>query len=82
MSGADRTSATSRGTIPNAYELAEQIAEIQADLKSLKASLGRVAQEKAIETANQVEQTIRQNPLSAVAIAVGLGFLFGVFSRR
>jgi ElaB/YqjD/DUF883 family membrane-anchored ribosome-binding protein len=82
MSGADRTSATSRGTIPNAYELAEQVAEIQADLKSLKASLGRVAQEKAIETANQVEQTIRQNPLSAVAIAVGLGFLFGVFSRR
>jgi ElaB/YqjD/DUF883 family membrane-anchored ribosome-binding protein len=82
MSGADRTSATSRGTIPNAYELAEQVAEIQADLKSLRASLGRVAQDKAIETANQVEQTIRQNPLSAVAIAVGLGFLFGVFSRR
>jgi ElaB/YqjD/DUF883 family membrane-anchored ribosome-binding protein len=82
MSGADRTSATSRGTIPNAYELAEQVAEIQADLKSLKASLGRVAQDKAIETVNQVEQTIRQNPLSAVAIAVGLGFLFGVFSRR
>jgi len=79
---ADRTSATSRGTIPNAYELAEQIAEVQADLKILKASLGRVAQEKAIETASQVEQTIRQNPLTATAIAAGLGFLFGVLSRR
>jgi len=82
MSGADRTSATKRGTIPNAYELAEQVSEIQADLKSLRSTLGRIAQDKAIETADQMEQTIRQNPLSALAIAVGLGFLFGVFSRR
>ena len=43
--------------------------------------LGR-AQDKAVETANQAEEAIRQNPLSAVAIAVGLGFLFGVFTRR
>jgi ElaB/YqjD/DUF883 family membrane-anchored ribosome-binding protein len=79
---ADRTSATGRGTIPNAYELAEQIAEVQADLKGLRALLSRVAEDKAIETANQVEQTIRQNPLSAMAIAAGLGFLLGVLSRR
>jgi len=82
MSGADKTSTTKRGTIPNAYELAEQVSEIQADLKSLRSTLGRIAQDKAIETADQMEQTIRQNPLSALAIAVGLGFLFGVFSRR
>jgi ElaB/YqjD/DUF883 family membrane-anchored ribosome-binding protein len=35
-----------------------------------------------VETAGQAEEAIRQNPLSAVAIAVGLGFLFGVFTRR
>jgi ElaB/YqjD/DUF883 family membrane-anchored ribosome-binding protein len=82
MSGVDRTSATKRGTIPNAYELAEQISEIQADLKSLRSTLGRTAQDKAMETADQMEQTIRQNPFSALAVAVGLGFLLGVFSRR
>ena len=40
------------------------------------------AQGKAVKTATQVEEAIRQNPLSAVAIAIGLGFLFGVFTRR
>jgi hypothetical protein len=29
-----------------------------------------------------VEAAIQRNPLSAVLVAVGLGFLFGMFSRR
>jgi hypothetical protein len=36
------------------------------------------AKDKATETANRVEQTIRQNSLHAVA--VDLRFLFGVFT--
>ena len=40
------------------------------------------AQDKAMETAYEAEETIRRNPLQAVAIAAGLGFLFGVFTRR
>ena len=40
------------------------------------------AQDKAMATANQAEEAIRQNPLSTVAIAFGLGFLYGVISRR
>ena len=36
----------------------------------------------AVDAANEAEEAIRRNPLSAVAIAVGLGFLFGVFTRR
>ena len=70
-------------------ELADQIEAIRADLQSLSSTVGRIAntqmgraQDKAMETANQAEEAIRQNPLSAVAIAVGLGFLFGVFTRR
>jgi ElaB/YqjD/DUF883 family membrane-anchored ribosome-binding protein len=72
-----------------ADELADQIEAIRADLQSLSSTVGRIAntqmgraQDKAMETANQAEEAIRQNPLSAVAIAVGLGFLFGVFTRR
>ena len=70
-------------------ELANQIDAIRADIESLTSTVGRMAnkqlnraQDKAIETANQTEEAIRQNPLSAVAIAVGLGFLFGVLTRR
>ena len=70
-------------------ELANQIEAIRADIQSLTSTVSRIAnkqinraQDKAVETANQAEEAIRQNPLSAVAIAVGLGFLFGVFTRR
>jgi ElaB/YqjD/DUF883 family membrane-anchored ribosome-binding protein len=35
-----------------------------------------------METAYEAEEAIKRNPLSAVVIAAGLGFLFGVFTRR
>jgi ElaB/YqjD/DUF883 family membrane-anchored ribosome-binding protein len=70
-------------------ELADQIDSIRADIQSLTSTVSRIAnkqinraQDRAVETATQAEEAIRQNPLSAVAIAVGLGFLFGVFTRR
>jgi uncharacterized protein YjbJ (UPF0337 family)/ElaB/YqjD/DUF883 family membrane-anchored ribosome-binding protein len=70
-------------------ELAEQIAAIRTDIQSLTSTVGRIAnkqlgraQDKAVEAASNAEDAIRQNPVSAVAIAAGLGFLFGVFTRR
>ena len=81
--------ATTGDTLPDAYELADQIAAIRADLQSLTTTVGRIARNqlggaegKAMDIANQVEDAIRQNPLSAVGIAVGVGFLVGVFTRR
>ena len=35
-----------------------------------------------METAYEAEEAIRRNPLQAFALAVGLGFLFGVLTRR
>jgi ElaB/YqjD/DUF883 family membrane-anchored ribosome-binding protein len=74
---------------PEAQELAGQIDAIRADLQSLTSTVSRIAnkqinraQDKAVDAANQAEEAIKQNPLTAVAIAVGLGFLFGVFTRR
>jgi ElaB/YqjD/DUF883 family membrane-anchored ribosome-binding protein len=74
---------------PDAQELANQIDAIRADIQSLTSTVSKIAnkqinraQDKAMETANQAEEAIKQNPLTAVAIAVGLGFLFGVFTRR
>jgi uncharacterized protein YjbJ (UPF0337 family) len=73
----------------NAEELADQIEAIRADIQSLTSTVSRVAnkqlgqaQDKAVEAMSNAEDAIRENPVSAVAIAAGLGFLFGIFTRR
>jgi ElaB/YqjD/DUF883 family membrane-anchored ribosome-binding protein len=92
MSSADteRTGGAKRGASPrDADDLATQVDAIRADLQNLSSTVSRIAgtqinraQDKARETAYEAEEAIRRNPLQAVAIAVGLGFLFGVFTRR
>jgi ElaB/YqjD/DUF883 family membrane-anchored ribosome-binding protein len=87
-----RTGAAKRptgSTSRDASDFNDQIDAIRADIQNLTSTVGRIAnkqlgraQDKALETANEAEEAIRRNPLSAVAIAVGLGFLFGVFTRR
>ncbi len=72
-----------------ADDLATQVDAIRADLLNLSSTVSRIAgtqinraQDKARETAYEAEVAIRRNPLQAVAIAVGLGFMFGDFTRR
>ena len=84
MGGAKRTAAGR-----DADDLANQIDAIRADVQNLTSTVGHIAnkqinraQDKAMETAYEAEEAIRRNPLQAVAIAAGLGFLFGVFTRR
>ncbi|MGV1014836.1 MAG: DUF883 family protein [Methyloceanibacter sp.] len=73
----------------DAAELADQVDAIRADLQNLTSTVKKIAgkrldqaQDKALEAAQDAETAIKQNPLTAVAIAAGLGFLFGVFTRR
>jgi uncharacterized protein YjbJ (UPF0337 family) len=70
-------------------ELAAHIESIRDDIQSLTSTVSRIAnqqlgraQDKAIGAATQAEEAIRRNPTSAVAMAFGFGFLFGVFTRR
>ena len=85
-----RTGAAKRGAgARDAEDLANQIDAIRVDLQNLTSTVGRIAskqvnraQDRAKETAYEAEEAIRRNPMSAIAIAVGLGFLFGVFTRR
>jgi ElaB/YqjD/DUF883 family membrane-anchored ribosome-binding protein len=44
--------------------------------------LAGAARDSVQSSAHEVEAAIQRNPLSAVLVAVGLGFLFGMFSRR
>jgi ElaB/YqjD/DUF883 family membrane-anchored ribosome-binding protein len=83
-----RTSATS-ATILDSYELAQQVAEIRKDLQGVTSMVGRIvntqvgrAKDAAVDTGTQAQEAIKQNPISALLIAVGLGFLFGIFMRR
>ena len=90
MSSTDADMRAKRGaTSRDAEDVAAQIDAIRADLQNLTSTVGRIAnkqinraQDKAWESAQEAEEAIRRNPLSAVAIAAGLGFLFGVFTRR
>lgn len=59
------------GKILDTYELAELIEALRTDVQNLSSVVGRIAQ-----------KDLEQNPVSALAIAVGLGFLFGIFIRR
>jgi ElaB/YqjD/DUF883 family membrane-anchored ribosome-binding protein len=86
----DRPGAGRRGSdSPDADAIADQIDAIRTDLQNLTSTVGRIAnkqlnraQDKAIATASEAEEAIRRNPLQAVAIAIGVGFLFGVLTRR
>ncbi len=91
MSSTDTNMRSSAGKTSSrdTEDLNVQIEAIRADIQSLSSTVGRIAnkqlnraQDKAMETAAEAEDAIKRNPLSAVAIAVGLGFLFGVFTRR
>ena len=70
-------------------ELAVEIDAFRADMQILSSTVGRIAYYKlhsaqagAMESAKEAEDAIRRNPLQAVAIAIGVGFLFGVMTRR
>ena len=85
-----RSSATRRpGATGESSDVAAQIDAIRADIEALTSTVTRIAnrqlsraQDKMVETARDAEDAFRRNPIAAVAIAAGLGFLFGVFTRR
>lgn len=85
-----RTSAAKRTTTSrDTQDLATEIDTIRADIQNLASTVGRIAnkqlgraQDTAMEKTQEAEEAIRRNPLAAMAIALGLGFLFGVFTRR
>jgi uncharacterized protein YjbJ (UPF0337 family) len=70
-------------------EWADQLDLIRSDIERLTSTVSRIAntqleraQDKAVEAAQQAENAVRRNPTSALAIAFGVGFLFGALTRR
>lgn len=92
-------------------ELEDQISQLQADLKSITETLGKLTNEKAGEVKDiakteiaalkrrgqtmiddaqdqageiekQLKDTIREKPLTAVASALGIGFVLALLTRH
>ena len=53
-----------------------------ADARAAASEKAELAKEKYAELAADTEAKIRANPLTAVAIAAGVGLIFGAISRR
>jgi uncharacterized protein YjbJ (UPF0337 family) len=69
--------------------LAEEIESLRSGIQSLASIVDRIAKgqmpharARAIGAVNEAEEAVKRDPLSALAIALGLGFLIGVFTRR
>lgn len=70
-------------------QISSHIASLRENLEILTGDFARVGhhqydrmQGAANAAAAEVTEAVRRNPLSAVAIAAGVGFLYGVLTRR
>tara|TARA_R110002124_G_scaffold114535_31_gene269540 strand:- start:10379 stop:10738 length:360 start_codon:yes stop_codon:yes gene_type:complete len=96
---------------PREEQLEDQVAQLQADLKAIAATLSKLSSDKVSEASNtakeefrhiqrqgqhvldeaqdqagafeqQLKDTIREKPLTAVASAIGIGFILALLSRH
>lgn len=69
--------------------LEEQIASLRSGIQTLSSTVERIADEQLAHTRstaekalNDAEEAFRRNPLVIIAVALGLGFLIGMLTRR
>ena len=70
-------------------QITKDLAGLRADLQGLTGDVKRLGGhqiENMQDTANaaleEVAASVRRNPLTSVAVALGAGFLYGVLTRR
>jgi ElaB/YqjD/DUF883 family membrane-anchored ribosome-binding protein len=69
--------------------ITKHLASLRKDLDNLGSSIGRTGanqadhlQEQAVEALGAVEEAVKRDPLTTLAIALGLGFLLAILLRR
>ncbi|MET0156758.1 MAG: hypothetical protein ABW197_02135 [Methyloceanibacter sp.] len=89
MAPKDAEMAARQGLSEDMDQIAKDLAGLRADLQGLTGDVKRLGGhqlENMQDTANaaleEVTAAVRRNPLTAVAIALGAGFLYGVLTRR
>jgi ElaB/YqjD/DUF883 family membrane-anchored ribosome-binding protein len=85
MAGKDAEMPAQRALSDDIQEIANHLANLRKDLEVLTGQIKRTSdhqlermQDTAGEALKAVEGAVRQNPISALGIALGLGFLVGI----
>jgi ElaB/YqjD/DUF883 family membrane-anchored ribosome-binding protein len=61
-----------------AKSIGEEVGEVAGDVRRMASKQYGRAQDMAIDAFDETHAAIKRNPLVSVAIALGIGFLFGV----
>jgi ElaB/YqjD/DUF883 family membrane-anchored ribosome-binding protein len=77
-------SPAAREAAETARSMGEQASEFAADMSDKAGRQFSRAQDRAVDAFDEAHEAARRNPLAAMAIALGIGFLFGAIatSRR
>ena len=88
MAPNDAEMAARQGLSDDMDQIAKDLAGLRADLQGLTGDVKRLGShqlENIQETANaalvEVAAAVRRDPLKAVAVAIGAGFIYGVLRR-
>ena len=76
-----RAAETAKSTAEGARSMGEEIADVAGDVSAMASKQYSSAQDMAVEVFDHAQAAMKRNPLMAVAIALGLGFVVGVFTR-
>jgi ElaB/YqjD/DUF883 family membrane-anchored ribosome-binding protein len=89
MAGKDAEMPSQQALSEDIQEIAKHLANLRTDLEALTGQIRRTGdhqlervQDTAGEALKAVEDAVRQNPLSSLGIALGVGFLVGIVLRR
>jgi ElaB/YqjD/DUF883 family membrane-anchored ribosome-binding protein len=89
MAPNDAEMPAAQGLGDDLHQISERMASLRQDLESLTGDVRRLGshqldhlQNTASAAAAEVAGAVRRNPLAAIAIAAGAGFLYGILTRR
>ena len=89
MAPNDAEMAAKQGLSEDMDQIAKDLAGLREDLRGLTDDVKRLGshqiegmQNAANAALDEVGKAVRRNPLAAVAIALGAGFIYGVLTRR
>jgi ElaB/YqjD/DUF883 family membrane-anchored ribosome-binding protein len=75
-----RAAETAKSTAESARSMGEEIADVAGDVSAMASKQYSRAQDMAVEAFDDAQAAMKRNPLMAVAIALGVGFLLGVLT--
>ena len=76
-----RAAETAKSAAERARSMGEEIGDVAGDVAAMASKQYSRAQDMAVEAFDDAHAAVKRNPLVAVAIALGIGFLVGVLAR-